>query len=161
MGGPEAEMHPNQAAFVEGVDHILSKWTALELAVQHEWGGRNTQEKRDNLVDEIADYFDGLARKGQAPETTDLEELLLDILDEDFSITLEDASEKEVARIICQLFSECRHSNFSTVDRLAAERDAREKRGAGASAAQQSRGSGQADDDSESDDASDSDVSME
>ncbi|KAJ2304762.1 rRNA accumulation- protein [Coemansia sp. RSA 2706] len=159
MGGPE--MHPNQAAFVEGVDHILSKWTALELAVKHEWGGRSTQDKRDNMVDEISDYFDTLVRKRQTPEPTDLQGLLLDILDDDFSIALEDDSEKEVARLICIVFNECKTGNYATVDRLAAERDAREKQG-NSTAAMQSQGNGQQGDSDDSDSgASDSDVSME
>ncbi|KAJ2629649.1 rRNA accumulation- protein [Coemansia sp. RSA 1290] len=156
-----SQIHPNKAAFIEGVDHVLKKWTALELAVQHEWGGRDSQEKRDDMVEEITGHFDNLVSKRQAPEETDLQELLLDIMDEDFSVTLEDGSEKEVARIICTIFQECKQGNFATVDKLAEERDARERQqSTGRTAVTQSQASGQhAESDSE-DDGSNSDVSM-
>ncbi|PIA19401.1 hypothetical protein COEREDRAFT_19447, partial [Coemansia reversa NRRL 1564] len=113
--------HPNKEAFVEGVDHILNRWTALELAVQHEWGGHDTQDKREDMVDEIVEHFDTLVRKRKTPEPTDLEELLLDIMDGDFSVALDDQSEKEVAKLICTVFSECKTGNFTTVDRMAKE----------------------------------------
>ncbi|KAJ2159814.1 rRNA accumulation- protein [Coemansia sp. RSA 552] len=134
MGGPA--LHPNQEAFIEGVDHILSRWTALELAVENGWGGQTTQAKRAGMVDEISRHFDELVRKRRAPEAGDLEELLLDIMDEDFSVTLDDGSEKAVAAHICQVFGQCRRGDHSEVDRLARERDARGSR----SAAQQSTG---------------------
>ncbi|KAJ2727147.1 rRNA accumulation- protein [Coemansia sp. Benny D115] len=122
-------MHPNKEAFIEGVDHVLAKWTALVLAVANSWGGPETQDKRDDMVDEIVEFFDAAAAKRQAPEPTDLEELLKDILEEDFTISLEDGSEKEVASILTRIFNECRTGNFETVDKLADERDAREARG--------------------------------
>ncbi|KAJ2786081.1 rRNA accumulation- protein [Coemansia javaensis] len=162
-------MHPNRAAFMEGVDHILSRWTALELAVQNGWGGPETQEKRDDMVDEIVEHFDKLAAKRQSPEPTDLQELLVDIMDADFSVSLDDESERAVARHICDIFAECRAGNFASVDSLAEERDAREKRGAAASAAHQSRraeqlagdGGGDGDDNNSDDGDSDDDVSMD
>ncbi|KAI8326228.1 hypothetical protein GQ54DRAFT_249705, partial [Martensiomyces pterosporus] len=110
--------HPNKEAFIEGVDHIFAKWTALELAVKNGWGGRNSQEKRDNMVDEIINYFDELVRKKQKPEPSDIEEVLSQIVDEDFNIVLEDNSAIEVARDICRIFAECIAGNFASVDKL-------------------------------------------
>ncbi|KAJ1826457.1 hypothetical protein LPJ73_009007, partial [Coemansia sp. RSA 2703] len=49
----KSKIHPNKEAFIEGVDHVLEKWTALSLAVTNMWGGEKTKEKRDNMVDEI------------------------------------------------------------------------------------------------------------
>ncbi|KAJ2614508.1 rRNA accumulation- protein [Coemansia sp. RSA 1365] len=166
METPQPALHPNKEAFVEGVDHILNRWTALELAVQHEWGGHDSQEKREDMVDEIVEHFDKLIRKRKTPEPTDLEELLLDIMDGDFSVALDDQSEKEVAKLICSVFFECKTGNFTTVDRMAKERNVREKSGAAKSAARksQSNNAQQMADDSGSEDdesASDSDVSMD
>ncbi|KAJ1936249.1 rRNA accumulation- protein, partial [Linderina macrospora] len=135
-------LHPNKEAFIEGVDHILAKWTALELAVKNGWGGRNSQTKRDDMVDEIVQHFDDLVKKKQKPEPSDLEDLLLDIMSEDFNITLEDNSAIEVARNICNIFAECLTGNFATVDKLHDERDAREAQGGAGSAVQQSHAAG-------------------
>ncbi|KAJ2685861.1 rRNA accumulation- protein, partial [Coemansia spiralis] len=76
MESPQAKMHPNKEAFVEGVDLVLGRWTALELAVRHEWGGADVREKREDMVDEIVEYFDKIVSKRQVPEPTDLQELL-------------------------------------------------------------------------------------
>ncbi|KAJ2707428.1 rRNA accumulation- protein [Coemansia sp. IMI 203386] len=143
-GAGKAKIHPNKEAFIEGVDHILAKWTALSLAVANSWGGPDSEEKRDNMVDEIVEYFDNVVLKKQTPEPTDLEEILLDIMDEDFSIVLEDGSEKEVSKTLVTIYNECRTGDFTTVDKLADERDAREARGDVSNAVQMSRADGNA-----------------
>ncbi|KAJ2688932.1 rRNA accumulation- protein [Coemansia sp. RSA 1285] len=162
-----ARMHPNKEAFIEGVDHVLAKWTALELAVQNGWGGRRSREKRDTMVDEIVEYFDQQVRKKTAAvgavavEPTDVEELLLQVMDEDFSVMLEDQSEKEVARLLCTIFAECRAGNFETVDRMADEREAKGAADSAASRSQAAQGAAAAAEGqdgssgSESDDGSD------
>ena len=45
-------------AFREGVRSICRQWTALELAVTHEWGGSDSVQKADNLVAEIISLFE-------------------------------------------------------------------------------------------------------
>ncbi|KAJ1815254.1 rRNA accumulation- protein [Coemansia sp. RSA 2671] len=160
------KMHPNKEAFIEGVDHILAKWTALGLAIEHSWGGHETEEKRDDMVDDIVEFFDNAKQK---PEPLDLQDLLLEIMNLDFHVELKDESEKEVAAVLCKLFAECRAGNFTTVDKLAAERDAREALGQGNAAVKMSqaapRPAGMEVEDSDSDSGSecedDSDDDME
>ncbi len=57
----QAEARP---AFEEGTALIFSQWTALELAVENEWGGRSSRQKADGLIAEALDWFYG--RKGAA-----------------------------------------------------------------------------------------------
>ncbi|ORX68390.1 hypothetical protein DL89DRAFT_294281 [Linderina pennispora] len=159
-------IHPNKEAFIEGVDHIFARWTALELAVKNGWGGRNSQTKREDMVDEIVNHFDDLVKKKKKPEPSDLEDLLLDIMSEDFNITLEDNSAIEVARSICSIFAECLTGNFTTVDKLRDERDARDAQGGANSAVQQSHAAGGVaaegeDSESESESGSDDDAMEE
>jgi hypothetical protein len=45
-------------AFREGVRSVCRQWTALELAVSHQWGGADSAEKADNLVAEIIALFE-------------------------------------------------------------------------------------------------------
>ncbi|KAJ2449998.1 rRNA accumulation- protein [Coemansia sp. RSA 2424] len=153
------QVHPNKEAFIEGVDHVLSKWTALGLAVEHSWGGQATEDKREDMVDEIVNYFDEVVKKNRAPEPLDLQQLLLDIVEEDFNISLEDESEQEVSAILCKLFAECKTGNFATVDKLAAERDLREAQGLGNAAVKMSQAAPRpagVDEDSDSDSDSES-----
>lgn len=44
-------------AFEEGVSLICSNWTALGLAVENEWGGRNSREKADQLIADTRAWF--------------------------------------------------------------------------------------------------------
>ena len=46
-------------AFKEGVKSVFNQWTALELAVHHGWGGVNSSEKSQGLIQEVIDLFDG------------------------------------------------------------------------------------------------------
>ena len=49
---------PNvRPAFEEGVSLICSNWTALGLAVENEWGGRNSREKADHLIADTVTWF--------------------------------------------------------------------------------------------------------
>jgi pre-rRNA-processing protein TSR2 len=52
--------------FEEGVRLILSRWTALELAVEQEWGGRQSIDKAEDMLDELLAWF---YRKRGTPRT--------------------------------------------------------------------------------------------
>jgi pre-rRNA-processing protein TSR2 len=49
--------HPNKVAFEEGVGYVLKSWTALKLAVEQDWGGVESGEKRDWMIGIVVDYF--------------------------------------------------------------------------------------------------------
>jgi len=45
--------------FIRGVSILFkTKWTALKLAVDMQWGGHDSEDKRDWLINVIVDYFD-------------------------------------------------------------------------------------------------------
>lgn len=50
-------VHPNQAAFTEGLNYVLCSWSALKLAVDQEWGGPDSIEKREWMAETLVDYF--------------------------------------------------------------------------------------------------------
>ena len=58
----QAEARP---AFEDGTALLFSQWTALELAVENEWGGRSSRQKADQLIAEALDWF--YSRKGCSP----------------------------------------------------------------------------------------------
>jgi pre-rRNA-processing protein TSR2 len=51
-------MHPNKAKFLEGLSIIMKRWTALQLAVEMEWGGPSSSEKAKDFEESLAEYFE-------------------------------------------------------------------------------------------------------
>lgn len=49
--------HPNKVAFEQGLAYVLQSWTALNLAVEQDWGGVESAEKRDWMTQVLVDYF--------------------------------------------------------------------------------------------------------
>ena len=50
---------PQQARpqFEEGVNLLFSRWTALCLAIDNEWGGRNSREKAEHIYNDVLHWF--------------------------------------------------------------------------------------------------------
>ena len=44
------------AVFQEGVGLVLSRWSALQLAIENEWGGRDSRLKAEQLVSDIISW---------------------------------------------------------------------------------------------------------
>ncbi|KAF9933243.1 hypothetical protein FBU30_006011 [Linnemannia zychae] len=140
-----AAPHPNQVAFREGVQYLFHSWTALKLAVDGEWGGHDTAEKRDWFIDTIVDYF---GQHGKNIDTFDLEDILLQILNDEFSIMLEDKSEQHIAMVLEQLYQDCTHGKYDLVQTL--KQDSQKVSGAfSASKAQKGDDDDSSDDDGE------------
>ena len=52
--------HPHaEQAFKEGLQSIFRQWTALELAIFHQWGGPTSAERVTQLVEEVFSMFQG------------------------------------------------------------------------------------------------------
>lgn len=49
--------HPNKVAFEQGLHYVLRSWTALNLAVEQDWGGVESADKRDWMNQVLVDYF--------------------------------------------------------------------------------------------------------
>jgi hypothetical protein len=116
----------HKAAFQEGCAIIFSKWTALQLGVANEWGGANSKEKAQQLLEDVIQWFytrkgmfcTGIhhmvsmetfnlhcAHQGAIPtmvpfcadhEMLDLEDLLDEALEIDYRIKAEDDSPYQV-----------------------------------------------------------------
>ncbi|CAO3574602.1 unnamed protein product [Mortierella alpina] len=141
-----ATPHPNQIAFKEGVQYLFHSWTALKLAVDGEWGGHDSVAKRDWFIETIVDYF---SEHGKDVDTFDLEDILIQIMNDEFSIMLEDKSEQHIAKVLEQLFLECTHGRYELVQTL--KQDSQKISGAVKGSKSQKNG------DDEDDDSSDDD----
>ncbi|KAI8097746.1 Pre-rRNA-processing protein TSR2-domain-containing protein, partial [Halteromyces radiatus] len=107
--------HPNKVAFQQGVTYIFKNWTALKLAVEQDWGGVDSAEKRDWMIDLITDYF---GKNGKKVDVDEIEDILNQIMSDEFHTLLEDDSAYLVAKHLVELFHQCINGNFAEVERL-------------------------------------------
>lgn len=110
--------HPHTILFARGTLARLALWPALRLAVHASWGGPASAEKQRWLAGVLVDQFEPFLlappapapvptpRTGSEPPPDDVyvEELLLQIMDDEFEVTLEDGSAAAVAKDIVKLF---------------------------------------------------------
>ncbi len=100
-GGVQLPPTPTQlqTAFDNGIWYILSLWPALHVACQNNWGGPDSNDKKDWFAGAVSDLFT------QKPDT-DFEDLvifLLQVMQDEFELNVEDDTEEEVARQILGL----------------------------------------------------------
>jgi pre-rRNA-processing protein TSR2 len=93
--------------FRAGVTACLRSWSPLRAAVNSGWGGFESARKAELLRDEIYKYFDGSSFPPKDLDIWDLEDMLAIYMEEEFSITLEDESEKQVALCIWNMYEDC------------------------------------------------------
>mmetsp|Transcript_8199 Transcript_8199/g.13613 ORF Transcript_8199/g.13613 Transcript_8199/m.13613 type:complete len:269 (+) Transcript_8199:65-871(+) len=107
-----ASRHPQSLqAFTEGVGSILRQWTALELAVHHQWGGPTSATRADELVKEIVDLFSGPDKVYK----DDIELLLEDYMEMNFNTICEDDSPTELGDMFCTMWRQCITGDFTLV----------------------------------------------
>eukprot|EP01032_Pedospumella_encystans_P017950 gene17950-20444_t len=96
--------HPQAAQyFTEGVGSALRQWTALELAVHHQWGGPQSAERAEALVKDIVDLF----VDGDDVWKDDVEILLEEYMEVCFNTICEDDSLEELGIKFCDMWKEC------------------------------------------------------
>lgn len=88
--------------FRAGVTACLRSWSALRTAVQNEWGGATSIEKAEALREEITNAM--IQKK--VTDKADLEDALAIYMEEEFSIVLDDNSEKQVADTVFRMYEE-------------------------------------------------------
>ncbi|KAG2176230.1 hypothetical protein INT43_005464 [Umbelopsis isabellina] len=136
-------VHPNQAAFAEGLGYILKSWTALKLAVEQEWGGPDSIEKREWMAETLVEYFGANAKK---LDEFDVEDILVQIMSDEFHTDLEDGSAFAVSKHLISLFNQCIHGDHSEVAKLREKFASRSQQPAGQS------GNNEGDSDTDGDD---------
>ncbi|EAT79376.1 hypothetical protein HBI56_051130 [Parastagonospora nodorum] len=103
-----------QSKFDLGIWHTLFNWADLTVAVQNQWGGPDSSDKRDWLAGQISDLF----ASEPATDCEDVEVMLLQVLEDEFGIRLEDETEVNVAREIMALRKEILEGKTDIVDKL-------------------------------------------
>ncbi|EEP76455.1 conserved hypothetical protein [Uncinocarpus reesii 1704] len=92
----------------------LHNWPVLSLAVQSSWGGPTSADKRDWLCAAIAELFT------DRPDTDagDLEEVLLQVMNDEFDVVVDDESAGDVADRIIDLKGKIDKGDLEMVNKL-------------------------------------------
>jgi pre-rRNA-processing protein TSR2 len=61
--GPTAMPAQHKPVFEEGCALSFGRWTALQLGVENEWGGSESRQKAQHLLEEVIAWF--YSSKGQ------------------------------------------------------------------------------------------------
>ncbi|KAI1429765.1 Pre-rRNA-processing protein TSR2-domain-containing protein [Xylaria sp. FL1777] len=136
--GPSPETRQQQ--FEQGVAISLHLWQSLTIAVQNNWGGPDSSDKRDWLAGVIVDMFPSFVDLASAanptpqqnntkpqskklpeePVVEDIEETLLQVMFDEFEANVDDQSEAEVADRIMRCRAQCAAGDFALVGELRA-----------------------------------------
>lgn len=95
---------PSLVLFARGVIARLTIWPALRLAVDEAWGGPDSAQKRTWIVSVIVDAFDP-AESQENPDEYYVEDMLLQMMADEFDTVLEDGSAEAVAKDIMKLWA--------------------------------------------------------
>nr|ACG24565.1 pre-rRNA-processing protein TSR2 [Zea mays] len=139
-----------EAALGEAIKLVFGRWTALQMAVENQWGGRDSRAKADQLGESILFWF---CRTKGPYYFEDLVDMMYDKISESFNAYFEDNSIEEVAEQFLIIHEECLQNNFSSIEKL------RNSRVPGNAVSQSRQIVGDDDDDSDSSDDGD-DTSM-
>ncbi|KAK1832399.1 Pre-rRNA-processing protein TSR2-domain-containing protein [Podospora conica] len=118
-----------QSSFEQGVALALHLWPALTLAVQSNWGGSDSEDKRAWFAGAIVDLFPDLATKpapnptatttaaaaeddDDEPDAVEVETVLLQVMLDEFDVNVDDDSAYEVADQIVRVRAECARGKF-------------------------------------------------
>ncbi|KAL3652872.1 hypothetical protein CASFOL_002553 [Castilleja foliolosa] len=102
------------AQLQEGINLLLSRWAALGMAIAHEWGGRDTRLKSQQLGQDLLHRF---TESKEQVYIDDIEDML-----DDFMLSLnaeiEDGSIEEIAEKMMVMHEECLEGKFDSIKKL-------------------------------------------
>ncbi|KAJ7196938.1 Pre-rRNA-processing protein TSR2-domain-containing protein [Mycena pura] len=111
---------PSSVLFARGVIARLDVWDTLRVAVQEGWGGSGATEKRMWLASVIVDAFEETV---PTPDDQYVEEILVQVLADEFDTDLQDGSAEPVAVDLVRLWDETRVGRDDLVLRFEARAD--------------------------------------
>ncbi|OOQ85242.1 putative pre-rRNA processing protein [Penicillium brasilianum] len=93
---------------------VLNNWPALTLAVQSNWGGPTSGDKRDWLCGAISEMLN------ERPETDaeDLEDVLIQVMNDEFEVMIDDESAGNVAAEIMEFKAQTTRGEFGAIQEL-------------------------------------------
>lgn len=97
-----------------GITLALHGWSALTMAVQSNWGGPTSSDKRDWLCGAISDMI------AERPETDaeDLEDVLIQVMNDEFDVVVDDETAADTADEIMRIREAVANGDTGVVDEL-------------------------------------------
>jgi len=109
LSTPQDEQNLSQLDL--GISLALFAWPALTLAVQSSWGGPQSSDKRDWICGAISD----LIRERPDTDAEDLEEVLVQVMNDEFEVVVDDDSAAAVAEEIMQMRGQTARGEFGDI----------------------------------------------
>ncbi|KQJ86519.1 pre-rRNA-processing protein TSR2 [Brachypodium distachyon] len=103
------------AALQEGIRLVFGRWTALQIAVEHQQAGRDSRAKADQLAESILSWF--CNSKGPY-YYDDLDNMIYGAISGTFNSDFVDGSIEEVAEQILIMHEGCLQGNYSSIEKL-------------------------------------------
>lgn len=110
--GPAATDAPSYLDL--GITLALNSWPALTLAVQSNWGGPKSDDKRGWLCGAISEIL------ADRPETDaeDLEDVLVQVMNDEFDVAVDDESAAAVAAQIMDMKAQTARGEFAAIQEM-------------------------------------------
>lgn len=102
-----------QSRFELGVCMVVYGWDNLQTAVDAQWGGADSADKRDWLVGSVVEMFED-----SYVEAEDIEDRLIGVMEDEFGTVIQDDSALPIGAKVISVYRECAKGDFSTVDSL-------------------------------------------
>lgn len=123
-----ASVPPDTSAKIDLLISLqLWAWSALTLALQNSWGGPQSNDKRDWLAGAVSE----LLAIGQVVDAEDLEEVLIQVMLDEFEVVVDDGSPAEVATNIIRGRQAILQGDHSEIDGMFARWQENQKKGQG------------------------------
>jgi len=100
-----------QAHFELGLTLALYTWPSLSLAVTNNWGGPDSEEKRQWFVGATIDVL----KENPDEDSEWIETFLLQVMLDEFEVNVDDESGYDVAEQIVKLRGQCARGEFAEV----------------------------------------------
>ncbi|KAA8644247.1 hypothetical protein EYZ11_008060 [Aspergillus tanneri] len=97
-----------------GITLAINSWPAINLAVQSNWGGPTSADKRDWLCGAISEML------SERPETDaeDLEDVLIQVMNDEFDVVVDDESAASVAVQIMEMKMQTERGEFGAIQEM-------------------------------------------
>ncbi|KXN92572.1 Pre-rRNA-processing protein TSR2 [Leucoagaricus sp. SymC.cos] len=112
---PTPAPSPQSVLFARGVLARLAIWSTLRIAVQENWGGPDAKHKPAWIASTIVDSFE---EESEQPDEQYIEEMLLQIMADEFEAVLEDDSAASVAKDVVKMWVEIKAGKEDTVKKF-------------------------------------------
>ena len=110
---------PNLESFKVAGRRVFDSWTALTLAVEHGWGGRNSRAKKEEF---FVNVMEMIAYENWSPNNPDdvreVADGLDDFLVDSFSTNCEDKSHEEIAKLLIDLCERAKKGDHSLAEHV-------------------------------------------